>query len=98
MISRRRFLRGLGVSTAASAFVPLLDASGAEPLLPRRLILYYTPHGTVYDNWAPQGTETDFKLSRILTPLEPHKRKVTVISGLALRLGLLEASPHTQSS
>ena len=55
--SRRAFLSGLGV-VAASPFIPLLNASGQEASSPKRLILFYTPHGTVKSAWTPTGTTT----------------------------------------
>src|SRR5690349_762298 len=47
--SRRALLSGLGASAALSPFLPLLEAEGQEAK-PLRLILWFTPHGTVYDN------------------------------------------------
>ena len=60
-VSRRALLSSLGVSAALSPFLPLLNAHGQEAQ-PQRLILWFTPHGTIYDNWKPTGGETDFTL------------------------------------
>jgi hypothetical protein len=91
--SRRAFLRGLGVA-AASPFVPLLDAS-AQEASPKRLILFFTPHGTVKKNWTPTGTETSFTLSPILKPLERHQQKIVVLSGVNMQdVGV--GAPHTK--
>src|SRR5215813_10679186 len=86
-LPRRTFLRGLGVTLS----LPLLDSmipaqtplaqTAAQPQL--RLGLCFIPHGAVMANWTPIGEGSDFKLSRTLSPLEPHKDRVVVVSNLA---------------
>lgn len=93
--SRRGFLSRLGVAAAVSPFVPLLNASGQESLFPRRLILFFTPHGTVLDAWKPTGTATDFQLGPILSPLVRHKAKLAVVSGMNIAAPGVGA-PHTK--
>jgi Protein of unknown function (DUF1552) len=92
---RRALLKGLGVAAAASPFVPLLNASGQTAAIPKRLVLFYTPHGTVWDKWKPTGTETAFTLSPILAPLARHQSRLTVISGLGIPDKGVGA-PHTK--
>jgi hypothetical protein len=92
--SRRAFLSGLGV-VAASPFIPLLNASGQEASSPKRLILFYTPHGTVKSAWTPTGTTTSFTLGPILKPLERHQKKICVLSGINMQdVGV--GAPHTK--
>jgi hypothetical protein len=95
--SRRQILKRLGVAAAASPLVPLLDSElGAQTAAPpKRLILFFTPHGTVWDKWKPTGTETAFTLSPILQPLERHKAKLTVLAGLGIPDKGVGA-PHTK--
>jgi hypothetical protein len=93
-VSRRAVLGGLGVSTALSPFIPLLNAQGQEAQ-PQRLILWFTPHGTIYDNWKPSGGQTDFTLSPILKPLERHRAKINVLDGLKIKADGVGA-PHTK--
>jgi hypothetical protein len=96
--ARRAFLRQLGLGAASGAFVPLLDAgpASAQPgMFPRRLVFVFTPHGTVFENWKPVGTETSFTLSPILAPLERHKRKITILSGVEV-LATGVGAPHTK--
>jgi hypothetical protein len=92
--SRRRFLQGLGVSAALSPFIPILNASGQEPLYPKRLLLFFTPdgtssidHGGMVVNWKPTGTETDFTLAPTHAPLEAIKSKLIVPWGLKMSAG-----------
>ena len=45
--------------------------------------------------WKPSGTETDFTLSRLLAPLERHKSKICVLSGVNMQdVGV--GAPHTK--
>jgi hypothetical protein len=93
--TRRQVLAGLGASAALAPFVPLLNVSGQEAVVPRRLVLFYTPHGTVWNQWRPTGAGTEFELSRILKPLAPYQKKVVVIDGLGIRdVGV--GAPHTK--
>jgi hypothetical protein len=92
--SRRTFLRGLGMGGALAPFLPLLNASGAEER-PLRLILWFTPHGTLHDQWQPSGTETNFDFSPILKPLERHRDKLTILDGLDIQADGVGA-PHTK--
>lgn len=92
--SRRTFLRGLGLGSALAPFLPLLNASGAEER-PLRLVLWFTPHGTLHDRWAPTGTATDFTLGPILKPLERHRSRLTILDGLKIQADGVGA-PHTR--
>jgi hypothetical protein len=90
-VSRRGFLKSLGVGTAAAPFVPLLNASGQEAVKPRRLLLLYTPDGTADSDssagpidWKPPGTETDFRFHPIHAKLEPLKSKILLPWGLRM--------------
>ena len=82
-MSRRHVLRGLGVSMA----LPLLDCM--QPLRaankasrPRRSIFIYLPNGVNTNDYAINETGADYKLSRILSPLEKHRANITPVSGL----------------
>lgn len=96
-LSRRRFLAGLGLGAAASPFVPLLNASGQEMSQPKRLVLFFTPHGTIWDQWLPTGSESSFALSPILSPLARHQSRLTVLAGLSIPDQGIGA-PHTKGS
>lgn len=88
-LPRRTFLRGLGVTLS----LPLLDSmipaqtplvkTAAAPQI--RLGLCFIPHGAVISNWTPIGDGTDFKLSPTLSPLEPFKDRLAVVTNLAHR-------------
>ncbi len=96
--SRRNFLGSLGLAASAGPFLPLLNASGAEPTVggrPKRLLLIYTPHGTVYDRWKPTGTDAAWQLNQINAPLEKWKSKINVFTGVNFpNKGV--GAPHTK--
>lgn len=92
--SRRSLLSRLGLPAAVAPFLPVLNASGAEAP-PKRLVLFFTPHGTIWDNWLPTGTDSAFTLSRILKPLERHQKKIAVLAGLQIKADGVGA-PHTK--
>jgi Protein of unknown function (DUF1552) len=88
-ISRRTLLRGVGATVALpllDAMVPALTASQRTPAKPvRRLGVVYHPNGVVYENWLPKGAGREFEFSRVLSPLQPFRDRVLVLTGLADR-------------
>lgn len=83
-LSRRTILKSAAAPLLASPLVPLLEASAQVASMPRRLLLFFTPHGTIYDQWKPGGADTSFTLSPILQPLAAHRSKLVVIDGLRM--------------
>jgi hypothetical protein len=85
-ISRRAALRGIGTTVALpllDAMVPALTAAQNTPAKAvRRLGVVYHPNGVIYDKWLPKGTGTEFELSPVLSPLEPFRDKLVVVTGL----------------
>lgn len=94
LASRRAFLAGLGAA-ALSPYLPLLNVSAQEATMPKRLVLFFTPHGMLKSAWKPTGSEASFTLNRILKPLEKHKAKINVLSGVNMQdVGV--GAPHTK--
>ena len=82
---RRHFLKQLGISASALPFLVGLPSLGlASPARPRqRLIVMFTPNGTIPPSFWPEETGTDFTLKEILTPLETFKSRILILNGLA---------------
>ncbi|MFM8534817.1 MAG: DUF1552 domain-containing protein [Acidimicrobiia bacterium] len=83
LISRRHVLRGFGVALA----LPLLDCM--RPILAsdraqraKRCVFIYLPNGVYTIDFQITQTGADYRLSRSLQPLEPHRANFTPISGL----------------
>jgi hypothetical protein len=94
-ISRRAVLKGAGVSLGLpflGAMVPASTAlaqTAAAPkvragffYLPHGAIMYNTSHGAAADKWTPSGSGANFKLSPILSSLEPYKKYVSSFGNL----------------
>jgi hypothetical protein len=83
-IARRTLLRGVGGVALA---LPFLDAmrpriAEAAPGVPKRFVVFFSANGMIKDQWQPSGTETEFNLSPILTPLAAHKSDLLIMRGL----------------
>jgi hypothetical protein len=94
-LSRRHFLGALGVAGSAAALFPWLAQPARAGGPPKRLVLFFTPHGTVWDRWRPTGGETDFGFSPILAPMERHRDKLVIIDGVRMESGTEYYIPHT---
>lgn len=85
-LHRRTFLRGLGASIA----LPILDAmtpAFAAPnktvsKAPTRMAFVYVPNGIIMPDWTPVEEGTNFQFKPIMAPLEPHRDKLQVLTGL----------------
>lgn len=91
-IERRRFLKQLGVSAGAAPFLSGLpgfgslmagDAKGPK----KRLIVMFSPNGTIPEEFWPETAEGKYEFKRILKPLEPYKNRVAVLKGLSNKIG-----------
>ena len=89
-INRRRMLgQSARFGAAAAAITPLLSAlpslagqPSASQQKRMRLILAFSPNGTVVDEFWPDQEGSDFQFKRILAPLEPYKQNVLVMKGV----------------
>src|SRR5437016_9627832 len=85
-ISRRTMLRGIGTAVALpllDAMVPALTAAQNSPAKAvRRFGVVYHPNGVIQDKWFPKGVGTEFEFSPILSPLQPFRDQLIVVTGL----------------
>lgn len=90
-ISRRGFLRGLGVSLslpAFEAFQPLLAAGAAAKSLgttasgaPLRMAYLYIPNGVNLSAWRPDGNGNSYKPGKTFAPMEALRGDYQVFTG-----------------
>jgi hypothetical protein len=87
-IPRRQFLRNLGISTAALPFLMGLPSLGLSSTSGRkqRLIVMFSPNGTIPPAFWPDGSGSDFQLKEILAPLNDFKDRMLVLHGLCNRV------------
>ena len=83
-LSRRTLLRGMGATLA----LPLLDAmqsarAAQASKLPVRMGIIFMPNGVRQDCWTPEGEGMNWKSSPILSPLERHRRDVSIFTNLS---------------
>jgi hypothetical protein len=85
-LNRRAVLRGAGSIAIALPWLEAMSderrAAAQSATMAKRFLAIYQPGGTVRNKYTPTGTETDFKLSPILAPLEALKSKLLVLDGL----------------
>src|SRR5687768_18556733 len=86
-LSRRTFLRGMGVSLALpllDSMIPAATAFGqtAAATARTRFGAIYFPHGAIMNKWTPSGVGAGYELSEILQPLKPFYDQVSVVSSL----------------
>jgi hypothetical protein len=85
-LSRRAVLRGLGATMALpllDSMVPAFAGASAATKAPTRLGMFYAPNGTSMPFWLPKGYGANFPMSPILTPLEPFRDNLFVVSHLS---------------
>ncbi len=85
MTTRREFLRQLGVSAAALPLVMNLPSVGFANTQTRkqRLIVLFTPNGTLPDKFWPDEEGAEFTLKEIVEPLAPFKDRLLFLRGLS---------------
>jgi len=97
-LSRRQFLRGVGVSMALPLFESALPGrlrAASTPLVkgatglattasgaPLRMAFVYIPNGVHQDNWWPTDEGRAFQLGKTMEPLTPLKSSLQVLGGL----------------
>src|SRR6059058_3070091 len=84
-IHRRQFVKQLGLSAASLPFLMGLPSLGlAGPARPRqRLIIMFSPNGTIPPAYWPDEVGSDFKLKEIMSPLEAFKDRMLILHGLS---------------
>ncbi|MGC6418019.1 MAG: DUF1552 domain-containing protein [Bradymonadia bacterium] len=91
MISRRKFVAGLGAGIVASPFINILNNKAiAQPRQgPRRLMVFFSPDGIVPQLWRPQGNENDFVFPEngFLAPLNDYRDDLLVLEGIDFLTG-----------
>lgn len=87
-LPRRTFLRGVGTAMA----LPMLEAmlpgvmprtlANESPQAPVRMAYVFFPNGAIPKTWKCEGEGRKFKLSESLKPLEKHRDRINVFTGL----------------
>ncbi len=89
-LNRRQFLGGLGSATAASTILNtsmltsglLWSKSAFSADADTKVLFVYIPDGAIPDRWHPSGSETNFTLPDVSSPLESVKEHCLFVNGL----------------
>ncbi len=84
-LRRREFLRQAGLSAAVLPFIVGLPSLAlAAPARPRqRLVVVFSPNGTIPTAFWPDAAGRDFALKEILAPLAPFKDRMLTLQGVS---------------
>lgn len=84
-LNRRQFLRDLGISAAAFPFLAGLPSLTGAPTPQRRqrLIIMFSPNGTLPKEFWPESEAEAFELKSIMKPLEAFKDRTLILHGIA---------------
>lgn len=85
-ISRRSLLRSTGAGVGLSLLgLSRVRRAEAQAQLPKRLILVFSPNGTIPWEWEPEGTPDNYRFRQILEPLTPLKDELSIFQGIDQR-------------
>lgn len=83
MTNRRTFLASLGAAILSGRLLEGRALAQTRPAA-KRLVVFFSPNGSVLRHWRPSGSESNFtfEAGTILEPLLPIKDKLVVVDGL----------------
>lgn len=99
-LTRRHFLRGMGVALALpwmeslplfAQATPLAKAANKPPL---RLGIVFFSNGVEPIHWWAKGSGANMELGPALAPMMPHREDIVFLDGLYSQAALSARSPH----
>jgi hypothetical protein len=90
-LSRRHILRALGLAAGATLLPSLRprNAWAQTAVIPKRIVLFYTMHGSIHTLWVPTGpggtgapAENSWALGPLHQALAGYEKKLTFLDGL----------------
>lgn len=113
-LRRRDIFRAFGMGVGAHLLPSLLgsDRAARAATIPKRLIVVWSHHGTVYNAWkmrpggntdagtwaAPLGAVPASSWSRFLAPLQPFADKLLIVDGLGMGVCWADPGPGNEHS
>lgn len=83
MTARRTFLKSIAATLAMPSFSSLQAATqAAKVVAPTRMAFIYIPNGVNLDLWRPQGSGSNYTISKTLEPLSGLRDHFSVLRGL----------------
>lgn len=87
--TRRDFIKRLGLASSALPFLSNLQACAspkAEATRKQRLVVLFSPNGTVPWDFWPDKTGSDFEIKPILKPMADFKDRMLIMKGISDKL------------
>ena len=74
----------LGKITASVKYTEFNTANADGSQTAKRLVVVFSPNGTIHSHWRPQGSGASFTFpaGSILEPLQKHKSKLLICDGI----------------
>ena len=84
MQHRRQFIQDMGFSAASLPLLMGLPAfsRASEVTVKQRMIVVFSPNGTIPNDFWPNEVGDDFKLKRIMESLQPYQDQMLVLKGI----------------
>lgn len=87
-LDRRSVLKGAGSIAIALPWLEVMapqKAYSQQYNVAQKFLTVFTPGGTVKEKWASSGSETNFTLGPITSPLNPVKDKILIPHGVDMK-------------
>jgi hypothetical protein len=99
-LTRRTVLRGAGGVAIGLPFLSAMlppNVTHAQNAAPTRFLVFYSPGGTLLDQWRPMGSETAFEFQSMMAPLTPYRDRLVAVDGLDLSVTEIGVGhPHSR--
>lgn len=83
-LHRRALIKSLAAAGVSLPLLPSLYTGrrAAAATSPKRLVIMFSPIGTIRKDWLPSGSGKNFTLSSTLQPLSAIKKKLLILDGV----------------
>ena len=81
-LSRRMLLGALGAGVASSLLPRFAYAANPSP---KRLIVFFSPNGTIYDQWKATQTGSTLTFNPMLSALTPYQDRITMVDNIVAK-------------
>ena len=78
--------------------LPAFAESTSPVSFPKRFAVLFMGNGVNEDHWGAEGSGSEMKLSKTLSPLDPLRHKINVIHGLFNKMSTGRHSPRQTGS
>src|SRR5689334_7008819 len=99
-LTRRSVLRGAGGAVLGLPFLSAMlppNVSHAQAINATRLVVFFSPGGTLLDQWRPTGSGPSFEFHEMMAPLTPYKQQLVIVDGLDLAVTQIGVGhPHSR--